>query len=402
MTLRFLGKLWLLIVVNLVLGGRSVRAAAMGYPLLGCQDHVFMAGGYTLDNHNSQTNSYLIGRHSENESYVQDSLLSRKRTLTINAAQGYSNVSTNQPYSFRRGLMGTTFIVTLYAPDSLTAQRAYKAVSARMDTLNQIMSDYLDGSELNLLSETSGQGRWVHVSPTLFDVLMKAKTIARQSGGRYDPTIGPLSQLWRRAVRQRTRGEFAFPDANQRRKARRAVSWRYIELDPGSQSVRLRKSGMRLDLGGIGQGFAIDEAQKVLHQHGIYVFLLDIGGDILVGDPPPTQPEGWRIGLPKGSHADAGHARAEADSVIYLKNAAITTSGDTERHLDINGRRYSHIMNPKTGLGLRHFVQATVQAPTGTYADALTKVFSVARPGQRKRLQRTFPEARVWIREKKG
>ncbi|MBO0950229.1 FAD:protein FMN transferase [Fibrella sp. HMF5405] len=291
--------------------------------------------------------------------------------------------------------MGTTFVVTLYAADSLTAQRTYDAVSARMDTLNQIMSDYLDGSEVNLLSATSGQNRWVRVSPTLFDVLQKAKQIAQQSGGRYDPTIGPLSQLWRRAVRQRTRGGFAFPAAQERRKARRAVSWRYIELDSNSQSVRLKKPGMRLDLGGIGQGFAIDEAQKVLHQYGIRVFLLDIGGDILVGDAPPGRPEGWRISLTKGNVP-------EADSIILLKNAAITTSGDTERHLDINGRRYSHIMNPRTGLGLRHFVQATVQAPTGTYADALTKVFSVARPSQRKRLQRRFPQARVWIKEKRN
>jgi len=315
-------------------------------------------------------------------------LLSLVGVLSASQLTGANPAPADQsrPFTFRRGLMGTTFVVTLYAADSLIAQRAYAAVSARMDTLNQIMSDYLDGSELNRLSETGGQKRWVRVSPTLFEVLQKAKRIARQSGGRYDPTIGPLSQLWRRAMRQRR-----FPDAHERRKARRAVSWRYIELDSANQAVRLRKPGMRLDLGGIGQGFAIDEGRKVLHQHGIRIFLLDIGGDILVGDAPPTQPEGWRIGLPE----------VEIDSVVFLRNAGITTSGDLERHLDIKGRRYSHIMDPKTGLGLRHFVQATVQAPTGTYADALTKVFSVARPSQRKRLQRRFPEARVWIREKR-
>lgn len=311
----------------------------------------------------------------------------------------------SQPYYFHRELMGTTFTVTLYAPDSLIARRAYTAVSARMDTLNQIMSDYLDGSEINRLSETGGQHRWVRVSPTLFDVLQKATAIARLSGGRYDPTIGPLSQLWRRAVRQRTarrtvRSGFAFPNAHERRKARRAVSWRYVELDSAQQSVRLRKAGMRLDLGGIGQGFAIDEAQKVLHTHGLRVFLLDLGGDILAGDPPPNHLEGWRIGLRSGK---VNSTITQADTaVVLLKSAAITTSGDTERHLDINGRRYSHIMNPRTGLGLRHFVQATVLAPTGTYADALTKVFSVATPSQRKRLMRVFPQAQVWIVEKKS
>lgn len=293
--------------------------------------------------------------------------------------------------------MGTTFTVSLYADDSLAAQRTYDAVSGRMDTLNQIMSDYLDGSEINRLSATSGSGNWVRVSATLFDVLNKAVAIARQSGGRYDPTIGPLSQLWRRAVRQHTarqtvQGGLAFPDARERRKARRSVSYRYIALDSTTQSVKLKKHGMRLDLGGIGQGFAIDEAQKVLHRHGIRVFLLDLGGDILAGDSPPTQPHGWRIGL---SNVPG------QDSVIFLGNAAITTSGDVERHLDINGRRYSHIMDPRTGLGLRHFVQVTVQAPTGTDADALTKVFSVARPGQRKRLMQRFPQARVWVVEKR-
>lgn len=298
-------------------------------------------------------------------------------------------------YAFRRPLMGTFFTATLYAPDSLAARQAYEAVSARMDALNYAMSDYLDESEINRLSATGGSGRWVNVSPSLFAVLAEAVTIAKRSGGRFDPTIGPLSQLWRRAVRQRQ-----LPSRQELRRARRLVSYRYIELD-SSQSrhlVRLRKRHMRLDVGGIGQGFAIDEAQNVLHQHGIRSFLLDIGGDILLGDAPPTRPGGWRIGLRAGKPSQTG--LAEADSVIELKHAAITTSGNTERHLDINGKRYSHIMNPRSGLGLRRFVQATVMAPTGTYADALTKVFSVARPGARKRLQRRFPQARVWIVEK--
>lgn len=297
-------------------------------------------------------------------------------------------------YTFRRGLMGTQFTIILYAADSLTALRAYTAVSTRMDTLNQIMSDYLDGSEINKLSESSGQGRWVPVSPTLFDVLAKAVTIARQTGGRYDPTIGPLAQLWRRAVRQRQ-----FPPARERRQARRAVSWRYVQFDSTKQAILLEKGRMRLDLGGIGQGYAIDEAQKILYQHGLPCFLLDMGGDILAGNAPPNQASGWRIGLSSGKARS--ELMAEKDTAtVWLKNAAITTSGDLERHLDINGHRYSHIMNPRSGLGLRRFVQVTVMAPTGAYADALTKAFSVAGPAGRRQLVRRFPQVRVWIVEK--
>jgi len=296
------------------------------------------------------------------------------------------NVATAQPdtlhrYTFRRGLMGTEFIVTLYAPDSLTAQRTNTAINARMDSLNQRMSDYLDGSEINRLSATSGTGQWVRVSRDLFNVLEKAQWVAKRSGGCYDPTIGPLSQLWRRAVR---RGEF--PTPQQRRRARRAVGYELMELDSATQSVKLRRPGMKLDVGGIGQGFANDEAGTVLRNAGLSTFLLDLGGDILAGNAPPNQP-GWRVALDS--------------TAVLLKNAAITTSGDTYRHLDYRGRRYSHIMNPRSGLGLRHFVRATVLAPNGWQADALTKVFSVAGLRQSRRLLRRFPDVSVLLIENK-
>ncbi|WP_461050303.1 FAD:protein FMN transferase [Spirosoma arcticum] len=279
-------------------------------------------------------------------------------------------------FSFRRGLMGTHFTLTLHAPDSLTAQRANAAVNARMDSLNQVMSDYLDGSEINRLSETSGQNRWTRVSADLFTVLQKAHTIARLSKGRFDPTIGPLSLLWRRAVR---RGEF--PTAQQRRRARRAVGYRLMQLDSAIRSVKLLRSGMRLDVGGIGQGFAIDEAAEVLRNLGLRSFLLDLGGDVLAGEG------NWRVALDS--------------TTIQLRNAAITTSGDTYRHLDHRGRRYSHVMSPQSGLGLRHFVRTTVLAPDGWRADALTKVFSVAGYKRSRRLLRRFPGAELLILENK-
>jgi thiamine biosynthesis lipoprotein len=251
-----------------------------------------------------------------------------------------------------------------------------------MDSLNQIMSDYADGSEINRLSETSGQGRWVQVSADLFNVLQKAQTIAWLSNGRFDPTIGPLSLLWRRAVRQ---GQF--PTAKQRRQARRAVGVRHMKLDSATHSVKLMRTGMRLDVGGIGQGFAIDEAAIVLRRLGIRAFLIDLGGDVLAGEGT------WSVALDS--------------TIITLRNAAITTSGDTYRHLDYRGRRYSHIMNPRSGLGLRHFVRATVRAPDGWRADALTKVFSVARGWpfrwyKSRRLLNRFPGAEVLILENKN
>ncbi|GAB2606880.1 FAD:protein FMN transferase [Spirosoma areae] len=292
-------------------------------------------------------------------------------------------------FSFHRGLMGTQFNVIFYAPDSLTAQRANAAVSARMDSLNQIMSDYLDGSEINRLSATAGSGQWIPVSPELFDVLQKSQLIARLSKGRFDPTVGPLSLLWRRAVRRQE-----FPTVNERRRARRAVGYRLMELDSKIHSIRLLRPEMRLDVGGIGQGFAVDEALRVLHQFGIKSALLDLGGDILAGDAPPGS-NGWRVGIGSGALADADTA------TILLRNAAITTSGDTYRFLEHKGHRYSHIMNPGSGLGLRHFVRVTVLAPDGYRADALTKVFSVAGLPKSRRLVKRFPGVKLLILENK-
>jgi thiamine biosynthesis lipoprotein len=292
-------------------------------------------------------------------------------------------------FSFHRGLMGTQFNVILYTSDSTLANRAYEAVSVRMDSLNQIMSDYLDGSEINRLSATAGSGQWVPVSAELFAVLQKAQTIARLSNGRFDPTVGPLSLLWRRAVRRNE-----FPTGAERRRAKRTVGYRQMELDTTTHSVRLRRKAMRLDVGGIGQGFAIDEAQKVLHRYGVHLFLIDLGGDVLAGDAPPDA-AGWRVGIGSGKIGDAD------TTTILLKNAAITTSGDTYRFLEHNGRRYSHIMNPRSGLGLRHFVRATVLAPDGYRADALTKVFSVAGLRKSRRLLKRFPDSRLLLLENK-
>ena len=298
-------------------------------------------------------------------------------------------VQAQSRFTFHRGLMGTQFNVIIYALDSMTAQRANTAVSARMDTLNQIMSDYLDGSEINRLSATAGLGKWIPVSIELFDVLQKAQTIARLSNGCFDPTIGPLSRLWRRAVRRKE-----FPTAKERRHARRVVGYRLMELDSTTYAVRLRKAGMRLDVGGIGQGFAVDEALRVLNRFGLTSALLDIGGDILVGDAPPGT-AGWRVGIGSGKNGDVD------TTTILLKNAAITTSGDTYRFLEHNGRRYSHIMNPRSGLGLRRFVRTTVLAADGYHADALTKVFSIAGIHKSRRLLKLFPGVKLLILENK-
>jgi thiamine biosynthesis lipoprotein len=228
------------------------------------------------------------------------------------------------------------------------------------------MSDYKETSELMRLCQQSG-GPPVKVSAELFFVLNKSQAMAKASDGAFDITVGPLVKLWRRARRQE-----ALPDEKRLKAALELVGYQHLKLDEASQTAHLMKKGMQLDLGGIGKGYAADEAVAVLKKHGIGSCLVAAGGDLVAGDPPPGE-VGWKIGI-------APLQRGDPVPKIYLKNAAASTAGDAEQSVVIGGKRYSHIVNPKTGLGVTGRSSATVVAPSGILADSLDTAMSVLGP----------------------
>ena len=274
-------------------------------------------------------------------------------------------------YAFSRAQMGTQFNIVLYAPDSVRARRAADAAFARIDTLNQYLSDYLSESELSRLSATAGSDRDVPVGDDLWTVLQNAQRLAAQTDGAFDVTVGPLTRLWRWAMR---RGRL--PPDDELAQARAAVGYRHLVLDSVARTARLVRPGMRLDLGGIAKGYAVDEALAVLQVHGLPHALIDGGGDIRLGEPPPGK-RGWRVEL-STVHAD-GERTTEAR---MLARRAIATSGATYRYVEVDGIRYSHILDPRTGMGLTDERLVTVIAPTGMQADALASVLSVLRPDE--------------------
>jgi FAD:protein FMN transferase len=292
-------------------------------------------------------------------------------------------------YEFEKGLMGSPFRLVVYTISDSLAQQVASLAFARIENLNEILSDYRDGSEINRLSAQSGSNKWVTVSEDLYKVLSTSKKISRKTRGTFDITIGPEIQLWRRALRRNI-----FPTQNEIEKARRSVGYRFIKLRPRTQSVRLVRPNMRLDVGGIGKGYAADEAVQVMVAQGIKSALIDAGGDITtLGSPPGRQ--GWEVEVNSGKTAGS-------TAIMRLSNAGIATSGATYRFLEHEGIRYSHIVNPKTGIGLRHHVRTTVIAPNGTYADALATAFSVAGIERSKRIIRRFRNVQVWLLESQG
>ena len=273
---------------------------------------------------------------------------------------------TIERFEFEHPEMGMTFRIVLFAPDHAAATRAADAAFARIQQLNDIMSDYDPDSELSKLSSTSGQGRAVPVSRDLWVVLEHAQWLAKRSGGAFDVTVGPYVNLWRRARRQRQ-----LPDPARLAQARQSVGYERVRLDAKRHTVELLTPKMRLDLGGIAKGYALDEALKVLRAQGVRSALVEGGGDLAVSDPPPGK-TGWRIKLSSIDASNAPPAR-----FLSLKHHALSTSGDLYQRLEIDGVRYSHIVDPRTGIGLTNHILVNVIAPRGIQSDSLTKVVSV-------------------------
>jgi thiamine biosynthesis lipoprotein len=268
-------------------------------------------------------------------------------------------------FEFKQPHMGTQFTVTLYAPDEAQAREASDAASAKITALEQMMTDYDPDSELMRLSRRP-VGEPTRVSEELFHILEKSQRVAELSDGAFDVTVGPVVRLWRR-----TRRTGILPPPEALAQARAAVGWRKLKLDPRNKTVTLTAPNMQLDLGGIAKGYAADKALDVLKHHGLTRALVAASGDIAVGDPPPGQ-RGWRVGVGALNNGDNKLAR-----VLLLRNAAVSTSGDTEQYVEIGGRRYSHIVDPHTGMGLADRLQVSVIARRATDTDSLATAVSV-------------------------
>ena len=300
-------------------------------------------------------------------------------------------------FEYSEPKMGTEFRLVLYAPSQEKADQAAQAAFDRVDALNKILSDYDPSSELSRLSMTAGTGQKTMVGKDLWTVLTLAQSIAKKSKGAFDVTIGPLSKLWRRAIRQK-----AFPDNFAVAAAKEKVGYKQLKLDAKTNSVTLTKEGMRLDLGGIAKGYTVDAIWDVLKGHGIQNALIDGGGDIYAkGSPPDSQ--GWKVKMLSRKTRTPSldffeeetkdwSKKREQELVVYLENAAIASSGDIYKFLDFNGLKYSHIINPKTGLGLTHNEIVNIKAPNCALADALASALSVLNIKKGKRLMKKFPD----------
>jgi FAD:protein FMN transferase len=262
--------------------------------------------------------------------------------------------------------MGTEARVVLFAASEEAARDAAARAFQRIAALDAVMSDYREDSELMRLCRLAGTGP-VRVSNDLFRVLDVSSRLARDSHGAFDVTAGPLTHVWRRARRLGV-----LPSEEDLRAALSRTGAEKLILNAHDRTVDLRRLEMQIDLGGIGKGYAADEAAALLRGLGYPNALVALGGDIVAAGAPPGA-AGWTI--------DVATLRPhEPAPRVVLRDAAVSTSGDAEQWVEIAGVRYSHIVDPRTGAALTGRRSVTVIAPAGALSDGLATAVSVLGP----------------------
>ncbi|MHC4337228.1 MAG: FAD:protein FMN transferase [Planctomycetota bacterium] len=276
--------------------------------------------------------------------------------------------------SGHRLVMGTFARVVVVAPNAKTAKQSIDAAFAQINKVDELMSDYKDDSEISHVNRDAFK-QPVKVGKPTFEVLQKAVQFSKLSAGAFDVTVGPVVQLWHAASK-----ENSVPTNTQLQDARSKVGYEKLILDPNEMTVRFAVEGMKLDLGGIAKGHAIDKAVEAMQKAGALGAMVDIGGDIRCFGKPSKGKSHWLIGVQDPTKAREGLDPGTSLLVLQLKDAAIATSGNYRRFTLIEGKKYSHIIDRKKAAGAAGLSSATIIANNAIDADALATTVTVLGP----------------------
>ena len=283
-------------------------------------------------------------------------------------------------FEFNRVRMGTRVRMLIHAEGADQAETAASAAFDRITALEAILSDYNPASEVRQFEPTIA-GASVKASSELIRIMIRANELSAMTGGAFDVTCGPLTRLWRAAFMS---GEP--PSQIHIEEAAGRVGWTFVSVDEGNEALTFEWSGMELDFGAIGKGLAADMALAVIAQRGCPRSLVDVGGDLAIGLPPPGA-QGWVVGIA----LDAG----DVEQQIEVSECGLATSGNAEQYLEHDGVRYSHILDPRTGSALTHSYAVAIQASDATAADAIASAMSVLGPVIGAQLIETWPDVRI-------
>lgn len=254
--------------------------------------------------------------------------------------------------------MGCSHEIIIASSDEKTAANAMQAATREVQRIEQKYSRYRVDSVIGRINGSAGDGTFIDCDQETNELLEIANTLHQASDGLFDATSGPLRRCW----------DFTKPELASQDKLEAVlplINWNKVVRN--SNGVRLAEKGMEIDFGGFGKEFACDRAAKALADHGIAHGYVNLAGDIrAVGPQPDGQP--WQIGVQDPRNAGSIIAR------IPLAFGALATSGDYEKYIDVDGRRYCHVLNPRTGYPVNFWSSVSVSAPTALQAGACSTI----------------------------
>ncbi len=270
--------------------------------------------------------------------------------------------------------MGTVITVFLYTDDEAKAAKAAEAVFTEMKRIDGVMTTWTPDSEVSQVNANAGV-KPVAVSEETFAVIARAQDVSKRSKGVFDITVGAFKGLWK--FDQDMDGTLPEPAEVKKRLA--LIGYQSVVLDPKKKTVFLKKKGMSITLGGIAKGYAVDKCVKLLHDQGFVNFMVQAGGDMYVAGKKGEQP--WVVGI-----RDPRGAKESMFATAPVEDHSFSTSGDYERGFVKDGKRYHHILDPRTGQPAMASRSVTVRAKDAFTADAWSKVLFILGPTEAQKL----------------
>jgi thiamine biosynthesis lipoprotein len=259
--------------------------------------------------------------------------------------------------------MGCVYTIVVYGRETASLREATAAALDEVDRIDRLMSHYKKDSELSRVNREAAE-RAVKVGPELFNFIAECLRYSRESDGAFDITVGPLMKAW-----GFFRGEGRTPSEAELAEARNRVGYQHVILNQKDGTIFFDKPGVELDLGGIAKGYAVDRAVAVLKQHGVTSALVSSGGSTIYAMGAPPGKPAWTIEVQDPVE------RNRIATTVLLKDKSLSVSGSYEKFFELDGVRYSHVMDPRTGRPVQGVLSVAVITDDGTSGDALDNVF---------------------------
>jgi len=281
--------------------------------------------------------------------------------------------------------MACLYTIDAYTEDSEKLPSILDQAFDEVDRIDRLMSHYKADSPLSRINRDAAASP-VAVEPELYDFIAEAIRYSRDSDGAFDITVGPLMKVW-----GFFRGEGRFPSDRDVEAVRPLIGWQHVIMDPGQRTIRFDRPGMELDLGGIAKGYAVDRVVKILRAAHVSAALISAGGSTIYGLGAPPNRTAWTVSI----QDPVDSAKVARD--VALRDRALSVAGSSEKSFEVDGVRYSHIMDPRTGRPVQGVLTVAVIARTGTEGDALDDALFVLGPVRSRKYLKRLDDVEMFL-----